>query len=48
MFGLPFEARPPRLSLLIRGPPKYSREQVWTFDGGTVPASPSSHVVPVP
>jgi organic hydroperoxide reductase OsmC/OhrA len=28
---------------------KYSREHVWTFDGGlTVSASPSPHVVPVP
>jgi len=28
---------------------KYSREHVWTFDGGlTVPASPSPHIVPVP
>ena len=28
---------------------KYSREHVWTFDGGlTVPASASPHVVPVP
>ena len=31
----------------LRG--KYSREHVWTFDGGlTVPASPSPHIVPVP
>src|SRR5436190_790290 len=28
---------------------KYSREHVWTFDGGlSVPASPSPSVVPVP
>src|SRR5476649_1915863 len=28
---------------------KYSREHVWTFDGGvTVPASPSPTVVPAP
>jgi organic hydroperoxide reductase OsmC/OhrA len=28
---------------------KYSREHLWTFDGGlTVPASPSPHIVPVP
>ena len=28
---------------------KFSREHVWTFDGGlTVPASPSPHIVPVP
>ncbi|HEX9048517.1 MAG TPA: OsmC family protein [Verrucomicrobiae bacterium] len=28
---------------------KYSREHIWTFDGGvTVPASPSPHVVPSP
>jgi organic hydroperoxide reductase OsmC/OhrA len=28
---------------------KYSREHIWTFDGGvTVPATSSQHVVPVP
>ena len=28
---------------------KYSREHIWTFDGGfTMPASPSPAVVPVP
>ena len=28
---------------------RYSREHIWTFDGGaTVPASPSPHVVPAP
>jgi organic hydroperoxide reductase OsmC/OhrA len=28
---------------------RYSREHIWTFDGGvTVPASPSPHIVPAP